>query len=207
MMQPSDRQIRRLIKPALFAACLVPLGLLAWDALSDGLGAEPIKAVIHRTGDWTLRLLLATLAITPLRRITGWNWLVRLRRMLGLFAFFYACLHLLAYVGLDQYFALSYIVKHKYVLVGLTSLLLLVPLALTSTDAMMRRLGGRRWQRLHRLVYVAACGGVLHFVWLVKSDLREPLLYAAVLSLLLGFRLWHATQRRRAGTVGRTAQA
>jgi sulfoxide reductase heme-binding subunit YedZ len=210
-MQPTDRQIRRLIKPALFVACLVPLGLLAWDALNDGLGAEPIKAIIHRTGDWTLRLLLITLAVTPLRRVTGWNWLVRLRRMLGLFAFFYACLHLLSYVGLDQFFALTYIVedviKHKYVLVGFASFLLLVPLALTSTDAMMRRLGGRRWQRLHRLVYVAAAGGVLHFLWLVKSDLREPLLYAAILSLLLGYRLWHAVLRRRPGAAASAARS
>jgi sulfoxide reductase heme-binding subunit YedZ len=164
-----------------------------WAAWADTLGAEPIESITHRTGDWTLRLLLITLTVTPLRRFTGWGELVRLRRMLGLFAFFYAVLHLLTYLVLDQGLDLAFvaedIVEHPYVLVGFSSFLLLVPLAATSTNSMMRRLGGRRWKQLHRLVYVAASGGVLHFLWLVKSDLREPLLYAALLCLLFGFRV------------------
>jgi len=184
----------RRAKPVLFVVCLIPLAWLIWDAFNTGLGAEPIKAIIHRTGGWTLRFLLITLTITPLRKITGWHALIRLRRMFGLFAFFYACLHFLSYVGLDQAFDLHYIIpdviKHKYVLVGFTSFLLLIPLAVTSTNGMVRRLGGRRWQRLHRLVYVTAIGGVLHFLWLVKSDIREPLLYGAILAVLLDYRLY-----------------
>ncbi len=186
--------VSRIIKPALFCAALVPLAWLGWDALHDDLGANPIQEISHRTGDWTLRFLLLTLAITPLRRLTGWRTLIRLRRMLGLYAFFYACLHFLTYIGLDQFFDLATIAvdvaKHPYVLVGFTCFLLLIPLAATSTDGMMRRLGGRRWQRLHRLVYVIAVGGVVHFLWLVKSDLRQPLLYGVVLALLLGYRLY-----------------
>lgn len=194
----SQAEIVGRIKPVIFIACLVPLALMIWDAFNGGLGADPIKEVIHRTGLWTLRFLLITLTVTPLRRITGWYALIRLRRMLGLFAFFYVCLHFLSYAGLDQAFALRYIIpdviKHKYVLVGFTSFLLLIPLAVTSTNAMVRRLGGRRWQRLHRLVYVSAVGGVLHYLWLVKSDIREPLLYATLLTLLLGYRIY---QHRR----------
>jgi len=187
--------IVRVVKPGLFVLCLAPLALIAWDAFFGDLGANPIETLSRRTGDWTLRLLLITLAVSPLRRLSGWGELMRLRRMLGLFTFFYACLHLLNYLGLDQFFSWHFIledvVEHKFVLVGFTSFLLLVPLALTSTDNMMRRLGGRRWRRLHRLVYPAAVGGVVHFLWLVKSDLGEPLLYAACLAVLLGYRLYH----------------
>lgn len=190
---PTDRQIRYIVKPAVFAACLIPFFALALDAYSGGLGAEPIKEIIHRTGDWTLRMLLVVLAVTPLRHLSGRHWLIRLRRMLGLFSFFYACLHMLAYVALDQFFDWSFIlqdiVEHKYIMVGMASFLLLLPLAVTSTNAMMRRLGGRRWQRLHRLVYASAIGGVVHFLWLVKADLREPLLYASILAILLGYRV------------------
>jgi sulfoxide reductase heme-binding subunit YedZ len=189
------------IKPALFILCLVPLAWLIWDAFNAGLGADPIKAIIHRTGSWTLRFLLITLTITPLRKMTGWHALIRLRRMFGLFAFFYACLHFLSYVGLDQTFDLHFIIpdviKHKYVLVGFASFLLLIPLAATSTNGMVRRLGGRRWQRLHRLVYVIAIGGVLHFLWLVKSDIREPLLYGAILALLLSYRVYQHLRGKR----------
>jgi len=199
---PSDRQIRYLVKPALFIACLVPLGWLLFDAYTGNLGAEPIKEVIHRTGDWTLRMLLAVLTVTPLRRLTGQHWLVRLRRMLGLYTFFYACLHMVAYVALDQFFDWSFIVqdiiKHQYIMVGLASFLILLPLAVTSTNRMIRRLGGRRWQRLHRLVYVSAIGGVVHFLWLVKSDLREPLIYGVVLALLLGYRVKHLLWKKYA---------
>jgi len=185
----------RLLKALLFAVCLLPFGALVWAALTDGLGANPVEEITHRTGDWTLRLLLVTLAVTPLRRITGYAPLARWRRMLGLFAFFYASLHFLTYFVLDQDLSLALIVedvaKHKYVLAGFASFLMLVPLAATSTNAMQRRLGGRRWKRLHRLVYAVGIGGVLHFLWLVKADYTEPLLYAAVLAGLLGWRWRH----------------
>jgi len=190
---PARRAPPRWLKPAVFALCLLPLALLAWNAVSGGLGANPIEAVIRHNGDWALRLLLATLAVTPLRRLTGWTWPMRVRRMIGLFAFFYATLHLLSYVGLDQFFDWpaigADILQRPYITIGISAFALLVPLAATSTDAMMRRLGGRRWQRLHRLAYVAAGAGVLHFLWLVKADVREPLIYGALLLLLLGFRL------------------
>ena len=176
------------LKPLLFAVCLAPLAWLLWDALHDGLGADPVAQLEHRSGDWALRLLLTTLAITPLRRLTGRAELLRLRRMLGMFAFFYACVHLTIYVVIDlggywsQLFA--DIVKRPYITVGFTAWLLLIPLAVTSTRGMMRRLG-RNWQRLHRLVYVIAPLAVLHFLWLVKADHREPLIYLAILSLLM----------------------
>ena len=190
----------RAVKPLVFAACLVPLGLLVWRGFTDGLTANPIEFVTHRTGDWTLRLLLVTLAITPLRRLTGWNAVIRLRRMLGLFAFFYGSLHLLTYVVLDHFFAfgsmLEDLTDRRFVTAGFTGFVLMIPLALTSTQAMVRRLGGRRWQALHRLVYVSACAGVVHYLWLVKADLRPPLVYAALLALLLGFRLYVALARR-----------
>lgn len=179
------------IKAVLWVAALSPLALLVWDGLNGGLGAEPIEKVTHRTGLTALVLLLCSLAVTPLRRLTGWNGAVKLRRPVGLFAFFYACLHFVTYL-FDQEFLPEYIVEdvveHPYVTAGFTAFLLLVPLALTSTQGMIRRLG-RRWQKLHRLVYVAAALAVLHFVWLVKKDLTEPLVYAAVLALLLAFRL------------------
>jgi len=187
------------IKPTLFILALVPFAGLLWDAYTDALGAEPIELITHRTGDWILRFLLLTLTITPLRRISGWNELVRLRRMLGLFAFFYACLHFLTYFvldqGLDLTFILEDVIEHKYVFVGFASFLLLIPLAATSTNAMVRRLGGRRWQRLHRLIYLIAIGGVVHFYWLVKSDIREPLVYASLLAVLLGYRWYYRRAR------------
>ncbi len=179
------------MKSVVWAAALSPFALLLWDAFSDGLGAEPIEEVTHRTGKTALVLLLCSLAVTPLRRITGWNGAVRFRRLLGLFAFFYACLHFATYL-FDQELRPAYVVEdvveHPYVTAGFTAFLLLVPLALTSTQGMIRRLG-KRWLKLHRLVYAAAALAVLHFVWLVKKDLTEPMIYAAVLSLLLAFRL------------------
>ena len=194
----------RLLKPLVFAACLIPLGLLVWRGFTGGLTANPIEYITHRTGDWTLRLLLITLAITPLRRLTGWNAAIRLRRMLGLFAFFYGSLHFLTYVVLDHFFALDSILEdvtdRRFVTAGFTGFVLMIPLALTSTQAMVRRLGGRRWRALHRLVYVSACAGVIHYLWLVKADLRPPLLYAAALALLLGYRLWHYWQRVQPGS-------
>lgn len=180
--------VSRVLKPAIFIAALVPLALLLWGATHDGLGANPIETITHETGDWGLRFLLITLCVTPLRRITGWNELIRLRRMLGLFAFFYVCLHFSTYIVLDAFFDLDYILEditdRTYITLGFTSFLLLIPLAITSTDAMVRRLGGRRWRLLHRLAYAAAMGGVLHFLWLVKVDIREPLIYLGILLLL-----------------------
>jgi sulfoxide reductase heme-binding subunit YedZ len=179
-------------KAAVFALALLPFALLVKDGLTDNLTADPIEEITHRTGWWTLSLLLVTLAVTPARRLTGWNRLVQLRRPLGLFAFFYATLHVLTYFGLDQLFALDYlvedVVERPYITVGFTAWLLLVPLAVTSTRGWIRRLG-KRWQRLHRLVYLAAVLGVVHFLWLVKADTREPLIFAAVLGALFLLRL------------------
>jgi methionine sulfoxide reductase heme-binding subunit len=183
------------IKLVLFPLCLVPLALLALDGYRDNLGANPIEVITRSTGTWTLVFLLLTLSITPLRRVTGLNTLIRLRRMLGLYAFFYACLHFTTYFWLDQFFdwpaIVKDVVKRPFITVGFTSFVLLLPLAVTSTNAMMKRLGGRRWQLLHRLVYVIATGGVVHYLWLVKKDITQPLIYAAILSLLLGYRVLH----------------
>jgi sulfoxide reductase heme-binding subunit YedZ len=178
----------RLLKPAVFVVALIPLVMLVWNALHDGLGANPVEAITFETGEWGLRFLLITLSVTPLRRISGWSVLVRLRRMLGLFAFFYICLHFLTYLTLDAFFDLDYILEditdRTYITLGFSSFLLLIALAATSTDAMVRRLGGRRWRLLHKLAYAAALGGVLHFLWLVKVDLREPLIYLGILLVL-----------------------
>jgi sulfoxide reductase heme-binding subunit YedZ len=184
---------RRGARAAVFAACSVPFVLLAADALRGRLGANPIAEALNRLGWWTLAFLLLTLATTPLRRVSGWTWPARFQRMVGLFAFFYASLHLAVYVGVDQFFdvhaIVADVVKRKFITIGMLSFLLLVPLAVTSTDRWVRRLGYVRWKRLHRLVYVAAIGGVVHFVWRVKADLREPLIFAGVLALLLAVRL------------------
>ena len=193
--------LRWVVKPILFLVCLVPLTRLVWDGLHENLGANPVETIRLFTGDWTLRFLLITLAVTPLRRLTGWNAMVRVRRMLGLFAFFYAALHVISYVWLDQFFMWDLIIedvyKRPYITVGFTAFMLLLPLALTSTNGMVRRLGGKHWQRLHRLVYAIAILGVVHFWWLVKSDIRQPLIYATVLALLLGYRLIWAVRRPR----------
>jgi len=189
----TSRQIGAL-KVFVFLMCLVPLARLGWFAVFGGLGANPVEFVIRSLGTWALTFLLITLAVTPLRRLTGWNVLIRLRRMLGLFAFFYVCLHFMTYLGIDQFFDFSAIwadiVKRPYITIGVACFLLLVPLALTSTNAMQRRLGGKRWQQLHRLVYLIAIGGVVHYWLLVKKDITQPLIYALVLALLLGLRLW-----------------
>ena len=185
--------VRRL-KPWVFAACLIPLGLLVWRGFTGGLTANPIEFITHRTGDWTLRFLLIALAITPLRRVTGWNGLAQLRRMLGLFAFFYVSLHFSTYLVFDFFFAFDLIfddiVERPFITAGFTGFVLLIPLALTSNYRMTRRLGGKRWRRLHRLVYVAAVAGVVHYLWLVKVDIGPPLIYAGILAVLLGARLW-----------------
>ena len=196
-----DQTVRRVIKPAVFAAALGPLAWLGWLAVSDGLGANPIEAIVRFLGDWGLRFLLIALAVTPIREITGWSPLARLRRMLGLFAFFYVALHLMAYVGLDLFFDLralwADVLKRTYITVGMAAFLLLVPLAVTSTRGWTRRLGGRRWQALHRAVYAIGVLGVVHYTMMVKADHRLPLAHAAVLALLLAWRLFARWRRRR----------
>lgn len=189
------------IRIAVFTACLAPALLLANEWFAMRLGANPIEAVTHATGDWALRMLLITLAVTPLRRFTGLHWLIRLRRMLGLFAFFYASLHFAAYVWLDLYFdwgaiALD-ILERPFITVGFAAFVLMIPLAVTSTQGAMRRMGGRRWQALHRSVYGIAILAVVHYWWLVKADIREPLIYALILAALLGVRAWWREQERR----------
>jgi len=185
----------RILKVLLFLFCLVPLAKLALETFGVAgmsLGANPVEELIHRFGIWGLNFLLITLAVTPLCRLTGKGWLLRFRRMLGLFAFFYVLMHFLTYAGLDQHFDLPLIfediAERPFITVGFTAFLLLIPLALTSTNAMMKRLG-RRWQKLHRLVYLIAILGVVHFYWQVKLDTLEPLIYAAILAALLGYRL------------------
>ena len=200
LMLDRNQQLRWIVKPAVFAAALVPFALLVVRAIGDDLGTNPIETLNRTTGDWTLRFMLIVLAVTPLRRLTGWNALLRLRRMLGLFAFFYACVHFLTWIWIDQYFDFNGIVKdvikRPFITLGFTCLLLLIPLAVTSTNAMVKRLGARNWRRLHRLVYAIGIGGVIHYWWLVKSDIREPLLYASILALLLGLRLWWVWRER-----------
>jgi sulfoxide reductase heme-binding subunit YedZ len=177
---------------AVFLACLVPTAQLIYNAFTDNLGANPIEAITRFTGSWTLIFLLITLSVTPLRKISGWNQLIKFRRMLGLFAFFYAVLHFATYIVLDHFFdfqaVIKDIIKRPYVTAGFTSFVLMIPLAITSTTGMIRRLG-RRWQQLHRLIYVVAIGGVIHFYWLVKADIRRPVMYGSVLAVLLGYRL------------------
>lgn len=179
-------------KLVVFLVCLFPLGQLLYYGFTGELTANPIEYITRFTGSWALIMLLASLSITPLRKITGWNDLIKFRRMLGLFAFFYALLHFSTYVVLDHFFDFAAIakdiIKRPYVTAGFTAFLLLIPLALTSTTAMIRRLG-KRWQQLHRLVYVAAIAGIVHFYWLVKADIRRPVQYGAILALLLGCRL------------------
>lgn len=193
----------RYAKPVIFLVSLVPLALLVHAAFFDldALGANPIETINRTLGDWALRFLLITLAITPLRQLSGWHELVRLRRMLGLFAFFYATLHITSYTVLDQQFnwdeIVKDIIKRPFITVGFASFVLLIPLAITSTNAMVRRLGGRRWRNLHRLIYVTGVGAVLHFFWMVKSDIREPLVYAVVLTLLFGYRIWRWSRQAR----------
>lgn len=204
------------IKPPVFILCLLPVfllllqgfheqlhadSLLAFLRLQPDLGANPIEKITHTTGDWILIFLCITLAITPARRIFGQPWLIKFRRMFGLFAFFYACLHFLTYIWLDQFFSWSSIVKdvakRPFVTAGFTAFVLLIPLALTSTSGWIRRLGGKRWQKLHRLIYISAVAGVVHYYWLVKSDVRLPLMYGAIVALLLGFRAVQAIRSRR----------
>ncbi|OIQ79247.1 sulfoxide reductase heme-binding subunit YedZ [mine drainage metagenome] len=182
------------IKFFIFTLSLTPLARLLWLGLTDGMGANPVEFVIRSLGTWTLVLLLVTLAMTPLRLLIHQSWPLQMRRMLGLFAFFYASLHLLSYAGLDQWFDWSAIakdiVKHPFVLVGFSAFLLLIPLAITSSNAMIKKLG-RHWKTLHRIIYLIAVLGVVHFWWLVKRDIREPAIYAVVLMIIFGIRIAH----------------
>jgi methionine sulfoxide reductase heme-binding subunit len=191
-MKSLSEKFLRPLKILIFLVCMGPLLVLTWKATHELLGANPVDVITRSTGKWTLTFLLITLAVTPARRLTGMPWLIRLRRMLGLYAFFYGTLHLMTYVWLDKFFdihaMLHDIAKRRFITAGMTGWALMLPLALTSTTGWIRRLGGKRWQKLHRLVYVSAMAGVVHFIWLVKADLRRPLIYGSVLGLLLAFR-------------------
>ncbi len=194
------------IKVPVFLLCLVPLGLLVWRGLHAGLGANPIEFITRATGDWTLRFVVITLSITPARKLLGLPQLIRFRRMLGLFAFFYGCLHFTTYIWLDKFFdvaeMLKDVEKRRFITLGFTGFVLLIPLAVTSTAGWIRRLGGRRWRMLHRLIYVTAIAGVVHYYWLVKSDVRKPLQDAGMVTLLLGYRaaVWLVEKRNRLAT-------
>lgn len=194
-MKISDRSTRTIlaIKSLLFLLLLFPLGSLIWRAFFDDLGANPVEEITHQTGLWGLRILLLTLIITPLRRLSGWNQLGRLRRMLGLYSFFYLLLHVTIYFWLDQGFSLTLILedilKRPYITVGFATFLMLIPLAATSNNNIIRLMGGKRWKKLHQLVYLSAMGGVIHYLWLVKADTRSPLIYLIVLLVLLMTRL------------------
>src|SRR4051812_6295970 len=200
----SRSQLISIIKTIVFVAALLPLAWLVWKALHNDLGANPVEFVTHATGDCALIFLLASLAITPLRKLTKVPELIRFRRMLGLYAFFYACLHLLTFAGLDHHFNWAEIVpdvyKRPFVTAGFTAWLLLVPLAVTSTTWSIRKLGGKNWQRLHWLVYFSAIAAVVHYWWLVKKDVTDPLIYAVILAVLLGTRFVLRFMDRRRGT-------
>jgi sulfoxide reductase heme-binding subunit YedZ len=208
---------RWVLKPIVFAAALVPFALLAWRALNGGLGANPLEEITNYTGIWTLRFVVITLAVTPLRRVSGWHDAIRFRRMIGLFAFFYGTLHFLTYIVADRFAGLDFpdgivawstvtsllasiwedVAKRPYITVGFIAFVSMVPLALTSTTGWIRRLGGRNWQRLHRLIYLTGIAGVTHYWWRVKADTLHPAIYAALVALLLGFRLVRAIKRSR----------
>jgi sulfoxide reductase heme-binding subunit YedZ len=204
------------LKPAVFIAALGPVAWLVWAAYTGNLSVNPLSDITNETGVWALRFLCITLAITPLRRLTGWNAVIKFRRMVGLFAFFYGTLHFLIYVIADRFAGLDFpdgivawstlrnlaasvgedIYKRPFITVGFTALMLMLPLAITSTAGWIRRLGGKRWQALHRLVYASACAGALHYFWLVKADVRRPITYAIVIAALLAFRAFHARKKR-----------
>jgi len=213
----SNQTIRWVLKPAVFLGSLVPFAWLAWSLYTGNVGADPLNEITHETGIWALRFLCITLAMTPLRRIAGWNAAIRFRRMVGLFAFFYGSVHLLIFIVFDRLAALNFpnplalktlgllaasiggeIVKRPYINVGFISWFCMLLLAATSTTGMIRRMGGKRWQALHRLVYAAAVAAVLHFWWLVKADISRPQPYALVVAALLGIRIWWAVRKRAA---------
>ena len=208
----SPRVLRFVLKPLVFLASLGPLAWLIWAGLTGNLSANPLSDLTNETGVWALRFICASLAITPLRRLTGWNWLTRFRRMIGLYAFFYGSLHFLVYTIVDKFAGLEFIdgivawstarnlalavwddvYKRPFITIGFTALMLMLPLAITSTAGWIRRLGGKRWNALHRLAYAAGVAAVVHYYWLVKADVRSPLLYAAIVAVLLGARVYWA---------------
>jgi len=216
----SQQLLRFIVKPAVFAAALGPLAWLTWAGLTGNLSANPLSDLTNETGLWALRFLCISLAITPLRRVTGWNWVVRFRRMLGLYAFFYGVMHFLVYTIADRFAGLDFpdgmvswttarnlaasvgedIYKRPFITIGFTALMLLLPLAVTSTAGWIRRLGGKRWNALHRLAYVAGIAAVVHYYWLVKADVRSPLLYAAIVAVLLGARVYRARMKKASPT-------
>ena len=209
---PANQFLRRVVKPCVVVAALMPAGYLAWAVLTGNLSANPLADITNETGDWALRFLCITLAITPLRRISGWNGAIKFRRMLGLFAFFYGGLHFLTYLILDRLAGVDFsdtngwwmvyralaaavsrdIYKRPFIAVGFTAFAVMIPLAMTSTSGMIRRMGGRRWQALHRLMYVSCIAAVLHYWWLVKADVRRPIAYGVVIAILLTVRLYWA---------------
>ena len=200
---PSTATVNRVYKPILFAACLIPFGTLLWRAFGisgASLGANPVEELLHELGLWALRFLAITLAITPLRDILHKPWPLVLRRMLGLFAFFYLTLHFVVWLvldrGLNWQLILEDIGKRPFITIGFAAFVMMIPLAITSTNAMMRRLG-KRWKQLHRLVYVCAILGAWHYYWLVKADVREPLLYVGIFAVLFGWRIWQSARRKR----------
>jgi sulfoxide reductase heme-binding subunit YedZ len=201
---------RRWMKIPVFLLCLAPALWLAWLFWQQDLGPNPLETITHFTGDWAIRLIVATLAITPLRKLLAQPDLIRFRRMIGLFAFFYGCLHLLIYLYFDRLFVFSSILrdvaKRPFITMGMASFALMLPLAVTSTKGWIRRMGGKRWQALHRLVYASAVAAVIHYYWLVKSDVRLPLLYGSLVALLLLFRVvgWMRTGRAAKKAAGST---
>ena len=201
-MKAPREQVLRILKVLVFVLCLGPLAVLVWKGFHELLGANPVDVITRTTGKWTLVFLLITLSITPVRKLAALPWLIRFRRMVGLYAFFYGCLHLTTYVWLDKFFdvheMLHDIVKRRFITAGMTAFTLMLPLALTSTTGWIRRLGGKRWQKLHRLIYFSAAAGVIHFIWLVKADLRQPLTFGAVLAVLLAYRaaVWAAAKAK-----------
>ena len=223
-MRISDRGLRIVVKPLVFLASLSPIAWLVWAASTGNLSANPLSDLTNETGVWTIRFLCITLAITPLRKLTGWNAAIRFRRMAGLFAFFYGTLHFLTYVIADRFAGLDFpdgmiawstvrnlaksvgedIYKRPFITVGFATWTSMVPLALTSTAGMIRRLGGRRWNLLHRLVYLTAMLGVVHYWWLVKADISRPITYGVVVGILLAFRIWLARARASSPAVAAT---
>jgi methionine sulfoxide reductase heme-binding subunit len=209
---PAPRQLA-VIKAVVFFLALLPFCRLVWGGFANQLGANPLEFITWNTGDWTLYFLCMTLAITPLRRFTGWNWLVRLRRMIGLFAFFYAFLHFTTFLWFDHFFdvqeMLADVVKRPFILVGFTAFVLLIPLAVTSTNGMVKRLGAKRWQWLHRLIYVIAVLGILHFWWMKagKHNFEQPIIFGTIVAILLLLRVVWAVQKRlkERAMVNRTA--
>lgn len=201
-MQPTSKQ-QSIIKASLFVLSLVPFLRLVWAVFTDHLGANPLEFITRNTGDWTLYFLCITLSITPLRRLMNWPWLIKLRRMFGLFAFFYVSLHFLTFLWFDHFFDVAEMLKdvgkRPFILVGFSAFLLLIPLAVTSTNKMVKRLGAARWQLLHKLIYVIICLGILHFFWMKagKHDFNQPILFASIVAVLLAMRVYWAIQKSR----------